>query len=620
MKLKFKLLSFLFFALAFLLVVSPVQAVDEFQTSISSQFEVFLDGRTHVVQNVTLTNNLANIYAQKYTFSIGSTRIENIRAQDQHGAIEPLVEKQANKTEVTLNFNQPAVGKGESQEFSLVFDSWDFAVKKGQVWEVTLPKLSGAKDLNQYQAQLTVPSSFGEPALVSPQYQSTNRQDSKITFSFNSDQIRQQGIAATFGDQQVFKFELKYHLKNPFDHSVRTQIAIPPDTAYQKLYYHKIDPEPQNVLVDSDGNWLAEFELSPQQEVSVKAVGQAQIFLNPQSNQLPKPTQEELNVYLNKQEYWQTDDPQIAAKAKELKDIESIYRFTVDSLIYDYGRIKDDLERQGAAQAIKNPESAICMEFADLFVALARAAGIPARVINGYAYTNNPQIRPLAARQDLLHAWPEYWDKKQQTWIQVDPTWENTTGGVDFFNHFDINHFTFVIQGSSSTQPLPAGAYKQDSNPYSKDVLVEFGSQVKPKTDLSISLKNQPQPYFWQPARSTLLIKNSGNHAIYNPKIKLKSKGVKIINGNNIKVLPPLARQQMSLQHPIKLSLQPQDQTVKFAVKQKTYTASVSIPALVNPTTLPFFLSAGVFILIVIFLFTLIIKTVKKIKRGWKNT
>ena len=99
------------------------------------------------------------------------------------------------------------------------------------------------------------------------------------------------------------------------------------------------------------------------------------------------------------------------------------------------------------------------MEFTDLFIALVRAAGIPARELDGYAHTSNTALRPLTLTKDILHAWPEYWDDRRG-WVMVDPTWENTTGGVDYFNKFDLNHFVFAVKGSSSEMPVPAGSYK----------------------------------------------------------------------------------------------------------------------------------------------------------------
>jgi transglutaminase-like putative cysteine protease len=63
----------------------------------------------------------------------------------------------------------------------------------------------------------------------------------------------------------------------------------------------------------------------------------------------------------------------------ELKTPENIYKFVTNNLSYNYYRVKPDVERLGAKDALANPDEAICTEFTDLFITLARSAGIPAR-------------------------------------------------------------------------------------------------------------------------------------------------------------------------------------------------------------------------------------------------
>lgn len=64
-----------------------------------------------------------------------------------------------------------------------------------------------------------------------------------------------------------------------------------------------------------------------------------------------------------------------------------------------------------------------CTEHTLLFVAVARAAGLPAREVGGLAY-GQLRGKPVLA----WHAWPEYHDGKQ--WRAIDPTW-NEPDGVD---------------------------------------------------------------------------------------------------------------------------------------------------------------------------------------------
>ena len=60
-----------------------------------------------------------------------------------------------------------------------------------------------------------------------------------------------------------------------------------------------------------------------------------------------------------------------------------------------------------------------CTEFADLYTALARAAGLPARTVVGLAYQPSNEANDLGAF--ALHAWNEV--AIDGAWHSVDPTW-----------------------------------------------------------------------------------------------------------------------------------------------------------------------------------------------------
>ena len=115
-------------------------------------------------------------------------------------------------------------------------------------------------------------------------------------------------MVAGFGAFQVFSFNLNYHLENPLSRSTVTEITLPPDTAYQRVYYDAIEPRPANMYVDSDGNWIAEYKLNSRERVDVVARGQVQIFSN--YRPFEKPSSESLNQNLAKKEYWEVDNIQ----------------------------------------------------------------------------------------------------------------------------------------------------------------------------------------------------------------------------------------------------------------------------------------------------------------------
>src|SRR3990167_5588710 len=289
-----------------------------------------------------------------------------------------------------------------------------------------------------------------------------------------------------YGDYQVYRFNLRYQLENANLFPVRTEIALPPSTNYQNVSIDDILPKPTDVVVDRDGNWLAQFSLKSRERIEVNVLGNAQVYLNPKPQEVKS---EDLSEYLKPTKYWQTNDPKIQRHAKELKTPEAIYNYTLKTLKYDFQRVKKGQVRLGALDALNKPDSAVCLEFSDLFIALSRAAGIPAREVNGFAYTANSSERPLSLIKDVLHAWPEYYDSKRRAWIMVDPTWGNTTNGVDYFKTLDFDHFAFVIRGVDSEYPIPAGGYKFEGNESVKDVEVSL-SRLYKTTEKNISISS----------------------------------------------------------------------------------------------------------------------------------
>jgi transglutaminase-like putative cysteine protease len=63
-----------------------------------------------------------------------------------------------------------------------------------------------------------------------------------------------------------------------------------------------------------------------------------------------------------------------------------------------------------------------CEHYASAFTVLMRAAGIPARVVTGYAGGEwNPVLHYLLVRQSDAHAWVEVW-LATRGWVRIDPT------------------------------------------------------------------------------------------------------------------------------------------------------------------------------------------------------
>ena len=88
-----------------------------------------------------------------------------------------------------------------------------FAVRTGEVWEVSIPRLGESSSFRNYTVNLLVPTYFGQEAYISPKPKSSASTNSGMSYTFDKANISQTGITAGFGQFQVFAFNLSYHLK-----------------------------------------------------------------------------------------------------------------------------------------------------------------------------------------------------------------------------------------------------------------------------------------------------------------------------------------------------------------------------------------------------------------------
>ncbi len=486
-------------------------AASNFTTDYRVTYTVEQSGITHGLLNISLINTSSDYYASSYKIHVGFDNLNNIRASDPDGKINPIAEKTNDGYVITLVFNKKVVGLGSKLNFNLSFDTPDVAKQYGKIWEINIPGIANPEDFDKFSVEVKVPPSFGKPAYTKPAaakamagVPSQNAND----LVFNKEQLGRAGISISFGDKQVYAFRLVYHIKNDNLYPIETDIALPPTTNYQDVFIQNIYPRPENVVLDKDNNWLARFKIDPSKKMDVVVNGKTEISLIPKPEEI---STLDLSRNLEEKPYWQTKDSQIKKLASELKTPEAIYKYVVNTLKYDFSRVTDDKPRLGALKVLQNPNSAVCLEYTDLFIAIARAAGIPAREVDGFAFTQNSRQRPLSLVKDILHAWPEYYDAQKKTWIMVDPTWGSTTGGVDYFSTLDFDHFAFVIKGADSNYPIPAGGYKFITDKNTKDISVEF-SQNTPQEELNFSIIPSLPSFAMSglPITGKITIKNNG--------------------------------------------------------------------------------------------------------------
>ncbi|MFN0121828.1 MAG: transglutaminase domain-containing protein [Blastocatellia bacterium] len=136
----------------------------------------------------------------------------------------------------------------------------------------------------------------------------------------------------------------------------------------------------------------------------------------------------EFREYLQATPRINTDAPEVVKLAREIagkdRDGRSVSRKLAE---WTHTNLKWKRVNSTSAQTLASRE-ADCLEHAELYTAMARALGLPARVVSGLAYSGG---------SFGAHAWVEIWLGK---WVELDPTW----GLPDYV---DATHLRFADDG-----------------------------------------------------------------------------------------------------------------------------------------------------------------------------
>jgi hypothetical protein len=143
---------------------------------------------------------------------------------------------------------------------------------------------------------------------------------------------------------------------------------------------------------------------------------------------------------------YESTDPSITALAQSLTDNTpnpyykawQLFRYVVENI--DYTAYKEP----HSALWVLNAKRGDCDDFSNLFVALARAAGIPAKTVSGNVYDSTSVA---AANENIenntSHAWAIFY-LPNYGWVSADAVWPLHTGS---FGKIDYVHITGATVG-----------------------------------------------------------------------------------------------------------------------------------------------------------------------------
>jgi len=451
---------------------------EEFLIDLDIKYIYNNEGYFEVEKNFGIVNLQNDLAITSFTQNLEEYNYFDLQAKDINGILEFKESEENDTKRVTVSLRGIKIGKNQINKFSLFYKSRDLVQQNGKILNVNLPKIP-KNNIRNLKVSLVIPEKAGKVIYISPNPNSKEIKDEKYNFIFEGENVIDKAISATFGEYQLINFNINYDLQNDTKWFQTREIALVPDiNKRQEVRIESLEPKPLEIYQDEDGNYLAKYRLNPSSKIEVSLKGSVRTYgvqIEPEAGgNFEEIPQELIKKYTKEDFYWEVNSKEVKETANKIKDNEKnvslnaqkIYKFLIDNYKYDFEILKkDSIERYGALKSLKRESKMGCMEFTDTFIALARSMGIPAREINGYAYSKDPDKNPINIsinEGDRLHAWPEYYDPKFG-WVQIDPTWGNTSG-IDYFSKLDLNHITLVTKGVDSKYPIAAGFYKTDSN------------------------------------------------------------------------------------------------------------------------------------------------------------
>lgn len=409
-----KLVSLVLVALAWGFAPLPVSASENFQLKFDVSYKVQEDAKTTVTYNFALTNLTTEKYAAEYSLLLGKTKVEGLRAFDRTGAL-PIELRLADdgSKDARIEFADHVVGEGKTLNWSVLYETPDIAQKVGRLWVVTIPKPGDIVPNSDYTVKLTVPPSFGKLIWQRPGASAIGNVWPKTALMGNK-------ITAVYAPEgvepyQAYDFSFKYRLTNNSLLPSKLPLALPPDTQFQKIFLSYLNPRPEDVIKDEDGNWLAYYTLGPTSHRDIVASGSALVAIKPLSG-----------AELNQQNF-----SPIASKIHH--DLAALRQLNPTK---------------------KEQKDFTCTDFAQAFITEAKKSQITAKQVDGLVVGQG-----VANSDDSLHCWVEYFDSQVGQWRMIDPAWQSRTK-ADYFKELDFTHLSLVIHGKDPLSPVPPGLYQ----------------------------------------------------------------------------------------------------------------------------------------------------------------
>jgi hypothetical protein len=456
----------------------------DFNVEVEKIYEINTPNEIYITENRKITNNSQNRLISKdntETFQIivlsentdqltpsflsAKSYIDNKLVQNTKGSsgIDTL--------ELNIPYNG-AINIGQSKQFKIEYTNTGLTKRTGALLDIYAPGFSENYIFENnstnytYKTTIRLKKSLGDVGFVVPSPVKETVDGEFVVYEISQESLVGSKIWIQIGKTQFYKFNIKQEVvasdtinkgySNEY-HLVIPRSIVEAETT-QNVFYTSFDPLPKQIVEDVDGNLIATFKIPSHENKTILINGYAVVDkVNVQATPENSGTISDIDStifskYLQPAEFWEVDNPEIINKAFELKAeetniysiVESNYSHIVDTI--DYSDIKrfGINDRQGALKTLQGG-AAVCMEYSDLFLTLARAQGIPARAAFGYGYDAR-----IGENQQDAHQWVQVYLPGLKEWLSVDVTLGES--GPSLIGG-DLNHFYTHIASLDPDSP-----------------------------------------------------------------------------------------------------------------------------------------------------------------------
>lgn len=389
---------------------------------------------------------------------------DSIRVTDSRGATLSYTTELTSAGNITLRVAFPIrIDYPNQYTIYLNYNSYGLLIKGGKLRDVYIPSFAVDYSFEtettseEVITKVVIPKSYGQINFATPENTRTEEGDNYIV-SFSKESLVGETGWVEIGTEQYYNFKINQPVVSTSEADFflnKYKVLVPKDInsgpIKQRVHFTNISPTPTNSFRDDDGNLFFEFSFPSNQSGEIIVEGYAVINQDNtvdfrDSGNLSEIPQEIVDKNTKPAPYWESDSPEIMETAAMLEAqvpgedknvyelVTNTYQFVIDRI--DYSEVKrfGINERQGALATLEGG-AAVCMEYSDLFIALMRAQGVPARGAFGYGYS---ALDSDEDSQTTNHQWAEVYIPKLGEWISVDTTWGES--GQELIGG-DLNHF-----------------------------------------------------------------------------------------------------------------------------------------------------------------------------------